>query len=101
MSSIYGMGSPEEYSNMRFALTLGDKISMMDVMHALVDIQYKRNDIAPSRGDFRVRGDVLDVFPSHMADRAWKLSFFGDDLEEIWEFTDKQIQDNHKYLIKK
>ena len=86
VSSIYGMGSPEEYSNMRFSIKTGDKISMADVMHYLVDIQYKRNDVAPVRGDFRVRGDVLDVFPSHMADRAWKMSFFGDEVEDIWEF---------------
>jgi len=51
-----------------------------------VDIQYKRNDIGFSRGEFRVRGDTLDVFPSHSQDRAWKLSFFGDEIEEIWEF---------------
>ncbi|MCQ2581515.1 MAG: excinuclease ABC subunit UvrB [Alphaproteobacteria bacterium] len=86
VSSIYGMGSPEEYSNMRFSIKTGDKISMADVMHYLVDIQYKRNDVASVRGDFRVRGDVLDVFPSHMADRAWKMSFFGDEVEDIWEF---------------
>ncbi len=86
VSSIYGMGSPEEYSNMRFSIKTGDKISMADVMHYLVDIQYKRNDVASVRGDFRVRGDVLDVFPSHVADRAWKMSFFGDEVEDIWEF---------------
>ncbi len=86
VSSIYGMGSPEEYAGMRFVINFGDKISINDVMHGLVDIQYKRNDIAPARGDFRVHGDTLDVFPSHMADRAWKISFFGDEVEEIWEF---------------
>ena len=59
---------------------------MRDVMHALVDIQYKRNDMSFERGEFRVRGDTLDIFPSHAQDRAWKLSFFGDEIEEIWEF---------------
>jgi len=86
VSSIYGMGSPEQYSGMKLVLRAGDKIGQSDVMHALVDIQYKRNDVAFERGDFRVRGDVLDIFPSHSQDRAWKLSFWGDEIEEIWEF---------------
>ncbi len=86
VSSIYGMGSPEQYSGMKLVLHAGDKIGQNDVMHALVDIQYKRNDMAFERGDFRVRGDTLDVFPSHSQDRAWKLSFWGDEIEEIWEF---------------
>ena len=86
VSSIYGMGSPEQYAGMKLALHVGDNISMRDVMHALVDIQYKRNDMAFERGEFRVRGDILDLFPSHAQDRAWKLSFFGDEIEEIWEF---------------
>lgn len=86
VSSIYGMGSPEQYSGMKLVLHAGDKIGQADVMHALVDIQYKRNDVAFERGNFRVRGDSLDVFPSHSQDRAWKLSFWGDEIEEIWEF---------------
>lgn len=86
VSSIYGMGSPEQYSGMKLVLHSGDKISMADVMHALVDIQYKRNDTAFERGNFRVRGDTLDIFPSHSQDRAWKLSFWGDEIEEVWEF---------------
>ena len=86
VSSIYGMGSPEQYSSMRLVLRAGDKISVADVVHALVDIQYKRNDMAPMRGDFRVRGDTLDIFPSHSMDRGWKISFFGDEIDEIWEF---------------
>ena len=86
VSAIYGMGSPEQYSSMRLPLNVGDKIGVADVVHSLVDIQYKRNDVAPSRGDFRVRGDVLDLFPSHLADQGWKISFWGDEIEEIWEF---------------
>ena len=86
VSSIYGMGSPEQYAGMKLILRAGDNISMRDVMRALVDIQYKRNDMAFARGDFRVRGDTLDIFPSHAQDRAWKLSFWGDEIEEIWEF---------------
>jgi len=86
VSSIYGMGSPDEYSSMKLALRPGDKIGVNDVIRSLVDIQYKRNDIAPARGDFRVRGDTLDIFPSHSMDMGWKISFFGDEIDEIWEF---------------
>ena len=86
VSSIYGIGSPEQYSEMKLVLKAGDKISEKDVMRALVDIQYKRNDVGFARGDFRARGDTLDIFPSHSQDRAWKLSFFGDEIDEIWEF---------------
>ena len=86
VSSIYGIGSPEQYSEMKLILNVGDKISEKDVMRALVDIQYKRNDVGFVRGNFRVRGDTLDVFPSHSQDRAWKISFFGEEIDEIWEF---------------
>ena len=86
VSAIYGMGSPEQYAGMRLVLNTGNNISMRDVIRALVDIQYKRNDTAFARGEFRVRGDVLDVFPAHAMDRAWKISFWGDEIEEIWEF---------------
>ncbi len=86
VSSIYGMGSPEQYAGMKFVLRAGDVISVRDVMRALVDIQYKRNDTAFARGDFRVRGDTMDIFPSHTMDRGWKILFWGDEVEEIWEF---------------
>ena len=86
VSSIYGMGSPEQYAGMKLVLKAGDVMSMRDVMRALVDIQYKRNDTAFERGVFRVRGDTLDLFPSHAQDRGWKLSFWGDEIEAIWEF---------------
>jgi excinuclease ABC subunit B len=83
VSSIYGIGSPEQYAQMKLVLNTGDKISEKDVARYLVDIQYKRNDMGFSRGEFRVRGDTLDVFPSHSQDRAWKISFFGDEVDEI------------------
>ncbi len=86
VSSIYGLGTPEQYSEMKLALKVGDMIGREDVMRELVNIQYKRNDVAFERGCFRVRGDTLDIFPSHSQDRAWKLSFWGDEIEEIWEF---------------
>ena len=86
VSSIYGMGSPEQYAGMKMVINVGDNIGIKDVMRGLVDIQYKRNDTAFERGDFRVRGDTLDIFPSHSQDRGWKVSFFGDEIDEIWEF---------------
>ena len=86
VSSIYGMGSPEQYYGMKLGLAKSEKISTKEVMRALVDIQYKRNDMGFDRGDFRARGDTVDIFPSHSTDRGWKLSFFGDEIEEIWEF---------------
>lgn len=86
VSSIYGMGSPEQYAGMRLVVNVGDYVSIVDVVRSLVDIQYKRNDMAPARGEFRVRGDTLDVFPSHAVDRGWKVCFWGDEVEEIWEF---------------
>lgn len=86
VSSIYGLGTPEQYSEMKLVLRVGDMMGRDDVMRELVNIQYKRNDVAFERGDFRVRGDTLDIFPSHSQDRAWKLSFWGDEIEEIWEF---------------
>lgn len=86
VSSIYGLGTPEQYSEMKLVLRTGDMMGVADISRELVNIQYKRNDVAPSRGDFRVRGDTLDIFPSHSQDRAWKISFWGDEIEEIWEF---------------
>lgn len=102
VSSIYGMGSPQQYAGMKLVLTTGDMMGMRDIMRALVDIQYKRNDTAFERGDFRVRGDTLDIFPSHSMDRGWKLSFWGDELEEIWEFdtlTGAKLQKMDRVVI--
>ncbi len=86
VSSIYGLGTPEQYSEMKLVLRIGNIMGMGDVIRELVNIQYKRNDVTPERGDFRVRGDTLDIFPSHSQDRGWKVSFWGDEIEEIWEF---------------
>jgi len=85
VSSIYGIGAPEQYAEMKLVLNVGDMISAKSVMRALVDIQYKRNDVGFARGDFRVRGDTIDLFPAHSQDRAWKISFFGEEIDEIWE----------------
>jgi excinuclease ABC subunit B len=86
ISCIYGLGSPELYSKMTITLEKGKNYSRQDLIKQLVELQYQRNDVDFSRGSFRVKGDIVDIFPSHYADRAWKLSFFGDELEELTEF---------------
>ena len=86
VSCIYGIGSVETYGAMTQDLKIGGNYNQRQVMADLVAQQYKRNDQAFQRGAFRVRGDSLEIFPAHLEDRAWKLSFFGDDLETITEF---------------
>ncbi len=86
VSCIYGLGSPELYLQMTFEVEAGKQYDMRALMGKLVELQYERKDAAFERGSFRVRGDVLDIFPSHYEDMAWRLSFFGDELEEIYEF---------------
>lgn len=86
VSCIYGIGSVETYSAMTQDLKVGEEYDQRQIMADLVAQQYKRNDQAFQRGSFRVRGDTLEVFPAHLEDRAWKLSFFGEELEAITEF---------------
>ena len=86
VSCIYGIGSVETYTSMTFTLEAGMQIDPREVVQKLVALQYQRNDAAFTRGAFRRKGDVLDIFPAHYEDRAWKLSFFGDELESITEF---------------
>ena len=85
VSCIYGIGSAETYADMVVKLVAGEEYDQNDVLKSLVTLQYNRNDAAFGRGTFRVRGDVVEIFPSHYEDRAWKLSFFGDELEAIYE----------------
>ena len=95
VSCIYGIGSVETYTAMTFKLEAGQRIDPRQVTQDLVALQYKRNDAAFGRGTFRVKGDVIDIFPTHYEDRAWKISFFGDEIEDISEFdplTGKKIQ---------
>ncbi len=85
VSCIYGIGAVETYSKMVARLRVGDKIDQRELLQRFVELQYKRNDTAFARGSFRVRGDVIEVFPSHMEDRAWRVSLFGDEIETMWE----------------
>ena len=86
VSCIYGIGSVETYGAMTQDLKSGNSYDQRQVMADLVAQQYRRNDQAFQRGSFRVRGDVLEIFPAHLEDRAWRLSFFGEELENIFEF---------------
>lgn len=86
VSCIYGLGSVESYSSMAFTVRAGQSYDIREIARQLVDLQYQRNDLAFTRGTFRLKGDVLDIFPSHYEDLAWRLSFFGDELESVCEF---------------
>ncbi|PNU02455.1 excinuclease ABC subunit UvrB [Novosphingobium guangzhouense] len=86
VSCLYGIGSVETYSAMIFDLISGKAQDQTEIIRKLVALQYKRNDVAFARGNFRVRGDNLELFPSHLEDVAWRISFFGDEIEEIAEF---------------
>jgi excinuclease ABC subunit B len=86
VSCIYGIGSVETYSAMIFDLKAGEAHDQRELIRKLVALQYKRNDASFTRGAFRVRGDNLELFPSHLEDTAWRISFFGDEVESICEF---------------
>lgn len=86
VSCIYGIGSAESYSKMVIPLKKGDTVRPEALMKQLIELQYKRNDLAFQRGSFRTRGDTLDIFPAHMEAQAWRLSFFGDEIEDIYAF---------------
>jgi excinuclease ABC subunit B len=86
VSCIYGIGSVETYGAMTQDLIAGHSYNQRQIMADLVAQQYRRNDQAFQRGSFRVRGDSLEVWPAHLDDRAWRLSFFGEELEAITEF---------------
>ena len=86
VSCIYGIGSVETYSAMTQDLKVETNYDMKTIISTLVAQQYRRNDQAFQRGTFRLRGDVLEVWPAHLESRAWRLSFFGDELEKLSEF---------------
>jgi excinuclease ABC subunit B len=86
VSCIYGIGSVESYARMVVKLEVGGRIDRDKLAKALVELQYRRNDAAFHRGTFRLRGEIVDIFPSHYEDRAWRVSLFGDEIESIQEF---------------
>ena len=85
VSCIYGIGSVETYSQMTINLKKGDNISQHKLIRQFTELQYKRNNLNFSRGTFRVRGDVVEIFPAHYENAAWRINFFGDEIEEIFE----------------
>ncbi len=94
VSCIYGIGDVETYQGMAFKLSVGELMERDVLLRRLVEIQYVRNDVAFTRGTFRVRGDVVELFPAHLEDEAWRFSFFGDEIESITAFdalTGKKI----------
>ena len=86
VSCIYGLGDVEAYSSMTLPLKVGDVISPTEIYQRLAELQYVRNQQNFVRSTFRVRGDILDIFPAHYEDRGWRISFFGDEIEKIDEF---------------
>ena len=86
VSCIYGIGSVETYSEMTLRLQTNGELERQKFLRRLTELQYKRNDMNFVRGTFRVRGDNIELFPAHLEDRAWRISLFGNEIEEIWEF---------------
>tara|TARA_Y100000996_G_scaffold397666_1_gene364937 strand:- start:300 stop:2282 length:1983 start_codon:yes stop_codon:yes gene_type:complete len=102
VSCIYGIGAVDSYSQMTLEIRKGQSINLMNLLKGLVDLQYKRNNIDFRRGMFRVTGDRVDIFPAHLEDIAWRISFFGDEVEEIKEFdplTGEFIKDYEEVRI--
>ncbi len=102
VSCIYGIGAVDSYSQMTLEIKKGQSINLMNFLRELVDLQYKRNNIDFRRGMFRVTGDRVDIFPAHLEDIAWRVSFFGDEIEEIKEFdplTGEFIQEFNEVKI--
>jgi len=83
VSCIYGLGSPQSYAKLVLPIKTGDKISREKFMRRLVDIQYGRNDVNLTRGNFRARGDVIDIFPAHQRDEMLRVEFFGDEIDRV------------------
>ena len=102
VSCIYGLGSPEAYSEMLLYFEVGREIDQRAAVNKLVELQYQRNDMDFHRGTFRLRGDVLEVFPAHAEDFAIRVEFFGDDVDAISRFdplTGSRIEVLHKYTV--
>ncbi|KAA6404565.1 excinuclease ABC subunit B [Candidatus Tokpelaia sp.] len=86
VSCIYGIGSVETYTAMSFQMQVGDRLDQRALLADLVAQQYRRLDAGFTRGSFRVRGDIIEIFPAHLEDRAWRISLFGDEIDAIVEF---------------
>ena len=96
VSCIYGIGSPDDYQNMMVSLRPGDMKDRDEVIRQLVDMQYMRNDMDFTRGIFRVRGDVLEVMPANTTDYAYRIEFFGDEIDRITEIDAMTMEVRHE-----
>ena len=94
VSCIYGIGSVETYSKMTIELEVGQKISRQKLLRNFTELQFRRNDLSFHRGTFRVRGDIVEIFPAHYENVAWRLTFFGDEIEDIYEIESLTGQKN-------
>ena len=102
VSCIYGLGDVASYSAMTLELKTNDEITPQNIYQRLAELQYERNQLNFIRGTFRVQGDILDIFPAHLEDRAWRISFFGDEIEDISEFdalTGKKITSLERVIV--
>jgi len=96
VSCIYNLGNPEDYEDLSFGLKIGTTEKRNDILLKLVELQYERNDYAFFRGTFRVKGDILEIFPSSSSDYFWRIEFFGDTIEKISQLsmiTQKPLSD--------
>lgn len=102
VSCIYGLGDVEAYSSMTLKLKKGDMIDPPEVYRRLAELQYERNQSNFIRSTFRVQGDTLDIFPSHLEDAGWRISFFGDEIDDLYEFdslTGKKLRNMEEAII--
>ena len=101
VSCIYGLGNPEEYSNLRISLRLNQQIDRNEVIRKLVNIQYERNDIDLKRCTFRVKGDTLNIIPSYNSDYCYRVEFFGDEIDALKqiELTTGKVVDNLNHIV--
>ena len=95
VSANYGLGNPSEYKGMVAYLNVGDKINQRALLQKLVDMGYKRNDVYFDRGDFRVNGDVVDVYPAYFNDEAFRIEFFGDEIETMYSLDVLENKKRH------
>ena len=102
VSANYGLGNPNEYVGMVLIFELGMQISQKELLKKLVDMGYKRNDNYFDRADFRVNGDIVDIFPAYYEDEVIRLEFFGDELEKMYHyniFENKKIKDLKRFIL--
>lgn len=102
VSANYGLGNPSEYQGMVAYLGVGEKINQRALLQKLVDMGYKRNDVYFDRGDFRVNGDVVDVYPAYFNDEAFRIEFFGDEIETMYSLDvleNKKRHDLKKFIL--